>query len=197
MPASVAPAWDAAAAVAACPLTPWSGHVWRCHGRAYPGASAGGSLRVSGRFHRGVDKFSASETWPALYASLAQHVALGERIRHTTPGALSALATQRPTRLYLDLRAVLVACAPTGCAALAVPGLDLDELCLPSDYRKTHEFARVARDVAEARLVPSCTRFPEGNLILFPDRLRRGSRVVVVESHDPDLFVDWANLPSP
>jgi len=195
MPVSLAPAWDAAAAVAACPVLPWSGDVWRCHGRRYPGTSAAGSLHASGRFHRARDKFPASEAWPALYTSLALHVALGERIRHTTPAALGALATQRLTRLRLELQAVLVTCAPVGCAELAVPGLDLEEMCQPIEYGKTQAFASVARELVEALLVPSCTRFPEGNLVLFPDRLRPDSHVEVLESHDPNLFVDWANLP--
>jgi hypothetical protein len=86
------PHWEAA--VDARPVRPWSGIVWRCHSRRYPGDDAGGSLRTTGRFHRGSDTFTSSETWPALYTGLAPHVALGERLRHTTSQALAQLADQ-------------------------------------------------------------------------------------------------------
>ena len=183
--------WDATAAVNACRTIPWSGEVWRCHGRAYPGDSAAGSLTVTGRFNRGRDRYPAHDTWPALYAALAQHVALGERIRHTTPEALRSLGNQRISRLSIDLHVVLVACAPSGCADVGVPGLSWEDLRHPADYTKTHEFARVARGSVEALLVPTCTRFPEGNLIIFPDRLLPRSGVHLLDSQDPDLFVDW------
>jgi RES domain-containing protein len=76
--------WDVAAAVKACRIVQWSGDVWRCHSRKWAAESAVGSLIFTGRFNRGRDKFPDHETWQALYTSLAQHVALGERIRHTT-----------------------------------------------------------------------------------------------------------------
>lgn len=187
--------WNAAAAVATCPTISWSGEVWRCHSRKYAGDSAAGSLKVSGRFNRGRDRFPGPETWPALYTSLGQHIALGERVHHTTPEALAALGNQRMSRLRVDLLVVLVACAPAGCSALGIPGISDDDLCHPNDYTKTHELARVVREYAEALLIPTCTRFPEGNLIIFPDRLRWSSGIHLLESQDPDLFVDWAHLP--
>lgn len=52
----------------------------------------------------------------------------------------------------------------------------------------------VVRARAEAMLIPSCTRFPEGNLIIFPDCLQTGSSIVVVEGVDPNLYVDWDRL---
>ncbi len=187
--------WRATAAVEACPTTPWSGEVWRCHSRKYEGASADGSLRTSGRYNRGSDRFSELETWPALYTSLGQHIALGERLRHTTPEVLPTLRNQRISKLRVELDNVLVACAPTGCADLCVPGLTIDDICHPTDYTKTQEFAFAAREsFIEALLIPSCTRFPEGNLIIFPDRLISGPGIYLVDSLDPDLFVDWNNL---
>lgn len=186
--------WSATAAVRACQTIQWSGDVWRCHHRKYDGSSTGGSLRASGRFNRGRDKFAEHETWPALYTSLGQHIALGERLRHTTPEVLPTLAHQRISRLRVELHTVLVACAPTGCADLCVPGLTIDEMCHPLDYTKTQEFARAARESVEALLIPTCTRFPEGNLIIFPDRLTWPSGIYVVDSQDPELFVDWNNL---
>src|SRR5262245_36629001 len=182
--------WNASAAIQACRTIRWSGEVWRFHGRKYPGDSAAGSLKVSGRFNRGRDKFPEHETWPALYTSLAEHIALGERLRHTTPETLRQLANQRLCQLSVDLHVVLVACAPSGCADLAVPGLTNDALCHPTDYTKTHEFARAARTLAEALLIPTCTKFPEGNLIIFPDRLRSESSIHLIDSQDPDLFVE-------
>jgi hypothetical protein len=189
--------WDAAAAVEACPTTEWSGDVWRCHGRKYAGDSAAGSLKATGRFNRGSDRFAPHETWPALYTGLALHVALGERLRHTTPESLAQLGNQRISRLRVKLQAVVMACGLTGCSDIGVPGMALDDLCNPVDYTKTHEFARAARTTpvpAEALLIPTCTRFSEGNLIIFPDLLRWSSEVRLVESQDPDLFVDWDHV---
>jgi hypothetical protein len=68
-----------------CPIGLWSGNVWRCHSRKYAGDDPSGSLKVSGRYHCGRDKFADDAIWAALYTSRAEHVALGERLRHTTP----------------------------------------------------------------------------------------------------------------
>src|SRR5262245_49492795 len=114
--------WDVSAAVKACRVVEWSGEVWRCHSRKWAADSAAGSLIFTGRFNRGRDKYPDHETWQALYTSLALHVALGERIRHTTPEFLFTLANQRISRLRVELSCVLIACAQSGCADLAVPG---------------------------------------------------------------------------
>ena len=192
MAGEAAPSWDPAAIVRGSPIRPWSGNVWRCHSRKYRGDDPGGSLKTTGRFHRGADRFSVNETWPALYTGLALHIALGERLRHTTPASLSQFANQRISRLHLELHSVLILCAPSGCADISVDGLDLHALCNPVDFNWCHQLALAARDVAEAMLIPSCTRFPEGNLVIFPDRLEPHSSMVVEETQDPDLFVDWA-----
>jgi RES domain-containing protein len=184
----------AAAAIGSCERTTWSGHVWRFHGQKYDGDSADGSLKVSGRFNRGVDKFSEEDTWPALYTCLAPHVAIGERVRHTTPQDLSKLATQSLSRLWVKLQHVIVLCSSGGCDQLAFSEYDLDgEFCHPVDYGATQELAEVAYRTAraEAMMVPSCTGFRDGNLIIFPDRLMRGSHVVVKESVHPNLYIDW------
>lgn len=177
-----------------CPTAPWSGDVWRCHGRKYAGDDPSGSLKVSGRYHCGHDRFGGDTVWPALYTSRAEHVALGERLRPTTPENLRNLATQRLSRLHVDLRAVIDLCADGGCGAFRLQNLGEEELCHPSDYRWTQFIGRLARARAEAMLIPSCTRFPEGNLIIFPDRLRKNSSIVVVESVDPNLYVDWTQF---
>jgi hypothetical protein len=186
--------WDAAAAVGACPRGPWRGIVWRCHGRQYAGDNADGSLRVTGRFNQGLDKFPPEACWKALYTSVGQHVALGERIRHTSPSTLKKLANQRMSRLLIDLEVVVLACSTEGCAHLAVPGLTDADICHPTDYKRSQELASAVRSTAEALLVPSCTGFPEGNLIIFPDRLRPGSVVRVEESLEPNLYVDWDSV---
>lgn len=121
--------WDARAAIADCPIEPWTGDVWRCHNQRYEGTDASGSLKVTGRFNKGVDAFNTQETWPALYTSMAQHVALGERLRHTTPATLAALANQRISRLHVELDLVMICCLPDDCSALSIPQLTIDDLC--------------------------------------------------------------------
>lgn len=188
------PSWDAVVAISGCPIQSWSGDVWRCHRRKYAGNDASGSIRTTGRFNRGSDKFDPDSAWPVLYTGLAPHVALGERLRHTTPETLRLLSDQRLSKLGVVLHAVLNLCAGSGCAEIGVAGLDIEDLCRPLDYEKSHQIALVARSFAEALLVPSCTRFPEGNLIVFPDRLRAESSIIVSETLDPDLFVDWSTI---
>jgi hypothetical protein len=172
-----------------CPIIEWSGSVWRCHGQRYRGDDAAGSLRVTGRYHRGADKFPPSQTWPALYAGLAVHVALGERLRHTR--SIAKLKHWRISHLHVELSAVLDLCSPTGCDAMRLPNPELPDLCHPADYTVTHAIAGAAREVAEAMRAPSCTQFPEGNLIIFLDRVRSTSRLEVVHSNDPELQIDW------
>ena len=186
----------AVSAIQSCESTTWSGHVWRFHGQKYDGDNAEGSLKVSGRFNRGMDKFAEEATWPALYTSLAPHLAIGERIRHTTPQDLSKLAIQSLSKLWVTLQNVIVLCGPGGCDQLAFSGYDLDdEFCHPVDYGATQALAEVAYRLAgaEAMMVPSCTAFPDGNLIIFTDRLMPGSHVVVEDSVHPNLFIDWEN----
>jgi hypothetical protein len=42
----------------------------------------------------------------------------------------------------------------------------------------------------EGILVPSCTEFAGGNLVVFPDLLDTHSTVEVVRSEDPTLFIN-------
>lgn len=180
---------EAAAAIAACPLIEWSGYVWRCHSRKYAGDDYAGSLQSTGRFHRASDKFPDHETWPALYAGLAEHIALGERLRHTT--AIEGVANWRTSRLLIELTVVVDACKSPQCAELPFDDLTVSDTCHPNQYVKTHELALAVRNVAEALLTPSCTKFPEGNLVIFPDRLRATSRITVDHTNDPDLHIPW------
>lgn len=182
--------WSAAAAIAGCTISPWSGRAWRCHGRKYAGDDAGGSLKVTGRYHQGRDRFG-NDIWPALYTALAQHIALGERIRHTTAASLQHLSAQRFSELAISLNRVLNLCAATGCDAVALHGADIADLCHPTNYERCHQIAALARERAEAILIPSCTGFPEGNLIIFPDRLQPESAIQVTQTIDPNLYIDW------
>jgi hypothetical protein len=96
--------------------------------------------------------------------------------------------------LRVELQAVLVLCAPAGCAETGIDGLELETLCDPVDYRRCQQIAVIAREVAEALIIPSCTRFAEGNLVIFPDRLLPESSILDEETQDPDLFIDWGGV---
>ena len=183
--------WDASAAVAACPVIPWTSDAWRFHSRRYPATSPAGSLRISGRFHRGLDTVPAAEAWPALYFALQPHIALAERVRHTEPDQLPRLNRQRLSHLRIALEAVLDCCDTRACQQPGVPGLTRDDLCRRFDYRVPQELAAVARaSSVEGIVVPSCSRFDGGNLVLFMDRLRTSSTVVLLGSEDPELYLD-------
>lgn len=67
--------------------------------------------------------------------------------------------------------------------------MTLSDLCRPHDYAKPHQEAAVARTMGvEGMLVPSCTEFAGGNLVVFPDLLDINSTIGVVRSEDPTLF---------
>lgn len=70
--------WDAAAAVAACPVGGWEGRVWRMHHRKYPAADPGGARKVSGRYNRGLDLFPEERSFAALYLATGPDICLGE-----------------------------------------------------------------------------------------------------------------------
>jgi len=76
-------------------------------------------------------------------------------------------------------------------------GLDFARECGRSDYRITQQFARIAREYGEAILVPSCTRLPEGSLVIFPDRLDPGSTIRVMDGVNLALVKQPRNSPSP
>ena len=181
---------DWLSAVQACRIVPWSGTAWRFHSQRYTAASHGGSLKVTGRYHRGRDHYPEAETWPALYLALKPHIALGERLRHTTPELLASLNGQRLSELRLGLHRVIVGCHLPDCARSAIPGMTADDLCRPHDYATTHQVAAAARTMGvEGMLVPSCTEFAGGNLVVFPDLLDAHSTIEVVRSEDPTLFI--------
>lgn len=172
-------------------MVTWSGHAWRFHNRRYDATSAGGSIKVTGRYHRGQDRFPVAQSWPALYLALAPHLALAERVRHTTPELLRLLNDQRLSLLSIGLHAVLDCCAAPSCIDLAIPELTRDDVCRPRDFQISHELALAARALnVEGMIVPSCSRLSGGNLVLFPDRLREGSAVRLLASEAPELYVE-------
>lgn len=176
--------WNADTALAGCPLAAWNGPAWRMHRRRYLATDPGGSLRVSGRYNRGLDQFPSDQAWPALYLALGRDVCIGEVARHLTSASmLSQLNDYRISELAIALDTVL------DCRDLSGIGLTLAHLCHDTNYAFTQALAGAAlRLAAEGLLVPSCTRLGN-NLILFPTQLRPTSRIEVVSSVDPRLHI--------
>ena len=104
---SAPPDWDPSRAIASCPIVPWAGTAWRFHGRRYDATDHGGSLLFTARYNRGLDRFPLDQTWPVLYLALGPHIALSERLRHTTPDLLSSLNGRRLSELRVELASVL------------------------------------------------------------------------------------------
>ncbi len=153
------------------------------HARRYAALDPAGSLLVTGRYHRGRDRFPPEEVWPALYLASRAEIGLGEVLRHLTPERLSRLNGYRLSEIAADLVAVLDGRDAT------LLGLPRDALLHDSDYRVTQAVAAaaVARG-AEGLLVPSATLLGD-NLVVFPANLRRESRLAVVSARDPRLYV--------
>jgi len=179
----VAEGWDANAAIEACPVVAWEGCVWRMHKRKYAATNPGGARKVSGRYNRGLDRFPEAESFPALYLATSPEDCLGEVYRHVTPKLLPSLNDYRLSELSVRVGEVVDSREP---AAL---GLRFDDLVHDTDYEATQAIGAAAfADGLEGLLVPSATRLGD-NLILFPDNLRAGSRMEVVSSRDPRLYV--------
>lgn len=154
---------------------PWSGTAWEAHKRRYVATDPGGSLTVSGRYNRGLDRFPDDRAWPALYMGLSDGTCLGEVLRHLLlhPELLSQLNDYRISELHVTLEAVI------DFRGVPVPGL-LHE----SDYHEGQRLAAeaIARGV-EGILVPSITGLGD-NLVVFPNRLRPGSSMRMVGFRD-------------
>jgi RES domain-containing protein len=175
------PGWNAAVAVAACPIVSWRGSVWRTHRRTRSATDSDGSLIASGRYHRGRDRFPPDQVWRALYTSLGRDVSLAEAIRWIEPGTLNRLSGLQITQLSCELSAVV------DCREPSVLGLTVEDLCHDVDWHVTQEIAAAAlAQGAEGILAPSATRLGD-NLILFPAQLRAGSRLAEVSSVSPRL----------
>lgn len=162
---------------------PWSGRAWRLHRRTYGATDSGGALLVSGRYHRAPDQFPRSEVWSALYLGLSPEASLGEVLRHFTPQLLPQLNEYRLSELEVELEAVL------DCRDAAAFGLSPEDLIRDYDFAMTQEIAAAAiAQGAEGILVPSATGLGD-NLVVFPAHPHRTSRLAVVGSRDPRLYV--------
>jgi hypothetical protein len=140
---------------------------------------------------------------PVLYLALGPHVALGERLRHIDPHdpvQLSALNEFRLTKVRVELSAVLDCCGRVGrrrsCAVSAIPGLSVEDLCARADLAgslqtRSQQFGEAVCEAGlEGLLVPSCTRFSIGNLVVFMDNLGANAELAIAGSDDPHLIVD-------
>lgn len=165
----------AAAIVAAAPIIPWEGSVWRCHDRRFPSNSWQGSLLFSGRFHRAPDLFPTEFTWPALYTATGPEVALGEAIRYQAP-RMRRIAAYDLSEVALRLTSVVDVHDLAG-------GL-IDEVHLLDDwdYTLAQECGEAAlRRRADGLLVPSATRLGN-NVIVLPGNLSAATRIDAVVS---------------
>ena len=175
--------WDAGLAVSRCSVVPWLGAAWRIHRRRYTASDHGGSLKVTGRYHRGADRFAAEATWPALYLALVPETALGELVRHITPELLPHLNGYRMSELAVTLEAV------ADCRNAVQLGIPPAALVEDLDLDMTQQIgAAVLAAGFEGLLVPSATALGD-NLVIFPTNLGSGSRLDVTSGRDPRLFV--------
>ena len=173
--------WDAHSAIAGLELEAWSGRVWRFHRRVYDALDAGGSLRVSGRYHQAPNQFQA--TWRAIYTALTPETALGEVLRHFTAELLPGLNRYRLTEVEVALTGVI------DCRSAPAMGVEPSELTDDYEFVTTRAIATASIERgAEAILVPSATGLGD-NLVVFPDQLQASSKMVIVGGRDPRLFV--------
>lgn len=94
------------------------------------------------------------------------------------------LNTYRLTELGIHLQAVLDLRNPDTRPA------DPNELLNDHNYTTAQNLALNALTAgAEGILVPSATRLGD-NLVVFPDNLQPGSRLEIISSRDPVLYVD-------
>lgn len=178
---SIPEGWDAASAVRRCQVVPYEGSAWRFHHQRYDPTSSAGSLRRSGRYHRGRDLFPEEHVWPALYTALSPHIALGEALRHLEDRV--ALKHRRLSELRLKVEALMDLRDET---ALGVP----KEMLIGDDLALTQSLGAAALHAGvEGVLVLSATRFSGSNIVLFTDQLRGTSLVELVRSEDPVLYV--------
>lgn len=118
-----------------------------------------------------------------LYLALSPEVSLGEVLRHFTPELLPQLNEYRLSELDVELETVL------DCRDPAAFGLSAEDLIRDFDFTMTQEIAAAAiAQGAEGILVPSASGLGD-NLVVFPAQLRSGSRLAVVGSRDPRLYV--------
>lgn len=179
---------DAEALVRDTAISRWTGPAWRFHKRIYAADDPTGSLHTPGRFH-----------WdqPTLYLALRSQSAQGEVSRHLNHDTVSLLRNSyRLTELWIELDIVLITCRQPACLESVMPGVTFDDLCADDNFTDdAHTLTRRLGSAScdrgvEGLLVPSCTGYEGGNLVLFPSNLRACSVIRIVRSEDPTLFVE-------
>lgn len=167
-----------------CPVIPWRGTVWRAHRRKFLALDPTGARLYSGRYHRAISGYPAGESWLALYLALGPDVSLGEILRNMPPELMPELNTYRISEIDIELGSVI------DYRNIAALGITLDNLLNDLDYTTSQRLgaATLAMGV-EGMLVPSATRLGD-NLVVFPDQLHPDSRLDVVGSRDPVLYVE-------
>ncbi len=129
--------WNADQAVAAAPSRSFRGTVWRVHWREVAPTDWSLSLGSSGRYHRGLDLFSADQAFPALYTSLAPEIAIWEMVRRSAARNLGYLRNNVLSELEVDLSRIL------DISDAAAVGLTAADLTGP-DHQPSQELAAAA-----------------------------------------------------
>ncbi|HBY45982.1 MAG TPA: RES family NAD+ phosphorylase [Thermomicrobiales bacterium] len=178
--------------IQACRSSEWHGHAWRHHAAAREATNSAGSIKFSGRYNRGHDQFDPAECWEALYLSLGRDIVLGELIKHLGEDGkpqFPRLRNRRISKLYLEL-ANVVDCRDVSSFGLQKHDLSGDDGSGEEQaYLIGHAIAGAAVLLGhEAMLVPSATLLGD-NVIVFPANPRHSSRIAVIESVDPVLYV--------
>ncbi|MHB8644618.1 MAG: RES family NAD+ phosphorylase [Thermomicrobiales bacterium] len=175
--------WDAARAVASCPVVGWEGRAWRMQRREYPATDASGSRKYSGRYNRGLDLFPEGETWTALYLATSAEICIGEILRHITPASLPLLNSYRISEIVVWLDSIL------DCRNADALGLEVVDLCHDTDFTIPHLLARetLSRGFG-GMLVPSATLLGD-NLIVFPKNVSDAASFNIVGERNPALYV--------
>ena len=154
------------------------------HRRKYDALDPTGTRFTSGRYHRAPDQFDSSDCWSALYLSLVPEVTVGEVLRNTPVERIAALNSYRLSEIAAGFETII------DCRVVTDLGIPFDALVREGDFILTQEIALNAlRSGAEGVLVPSATRLGD-NLVIFPDNMKPGSRLEVIGSRDPVLYVE-------
>jgi len=104
------------------------------------------------------------------------------------------------TEFWVEIQNVLDCCADVDQRESGIRGLSTDDVCRVNAFQleaptPTQQLAAVAFEQGyEGLLVPSCTRFAGGNLVIFPTNLQAGSHVRIVRAEDPVLYVERSGV---
>lgn len=109
---------------------------------------------------------------------------MGKKQRHLTSANLPQMRNQILSEFRVRLRVVYDLSKPEEL------GIDGKDLIADRDYSLPQSLAATLRERgAEAFLVPSATLLGS-NLVVFPDRLRDGSNLEILESRKTRLYVE-------